>query len=99
MCDCYDHRCKVRRCDSLIPVHIGNFDFPRTEVEAWCHRHIPANEPGITVFKLVKKVDEGSRGHQFPKGTKFALRLCKGELNPVDNGVEINLSEAVEQNR
>lgn len=39
MCDCYWHPCKV--CGKLFPVHLGDFDTARNEIEVYCWRHRP----------------------------------------------------------
>lgn len=89
MCDCYYHKCSV--CDDTIPVHIGDYKYPRTDVEAWCFRHIPKNEPGVEVFVMAKASwDEG----RIPRGRRYALRLCGGTIVPSSVNVEINLSGA-----
>ena len=37
MCDCYGHKCKL--CDEVIPMHLGDFDTGRGEVDVYCWRH------------------------------------------------------------
>lgn len=90
MCDCYWAKCQI--CDKEIPIHIADFNYPRTDVEAWCQSHIP-NGKGIEIFEMMEDEDRGEE-IEFPKGMKFGLRLKHGELRPSYEGVEPNLTTA-----
>ena len=90
MCDCYGHKCQHEGCAELIPMHIGDFKHPRTDVEAWCTRHIPKREPGAEVFRVTKA------GAGYRKGTRFAIRLKGGALRPSDEDVAPNLGRCEE---
>jgi hypothetical protein len=74
MCDCYEHKCKI--CNNEVPIHIGDFAFPREDVEVWCHQHLPIEVPGVEIF-------------QYPT---CAIRLCGGRLRPWDECVHPNTS-------
>jgi hypothetical protein len=37
MCDCYGHKCEM--CNMLVPMHIGDFKFPREKFKVWCKHH------------------------------------------------------------
>lgn len=51
MCDCYEHKCEHKTCTQTIPMHIGGFDFPRTDFKVWCSTHIKEAESGSVIFK------------------------------------------------
>jgi len=51
MCDCYDHKCLL--CDETVPVHIGDYAYPREDVEVLCKAHIVLI-PGWEIFKAPK---------------------------------------------
>lgn len=68
MCDCYDAKCKL--CDYRIPIHLGDWETPRDEVEIFCHRHIP--EDNARVFQMSKKSSR-SPG-DLKRGEKVAIR-------------------------
>ena len=91
MCDCYWPKCSAEGCNKTIPVHIGDYRFPREDVEVWCEKHIPA-EPGVEVSEM--KEDEFEGIDEYPVGTRFGLRLKHGKLFPVEEDVCINLSNA-----
>lgn len=86
MCDCYDHKCDV--CGTGIPIHIGDFNYPREDVEAWCNHHAKPG-PGIEVFRQTENVFYDKDNH-YPKGSKIAIRLKGGTLRPSDEDVEPN---------
>jgi hypothetical protein len=92
MCDCFWPECAAPGCEETIPVHIGDYRFPREDVEAWCEKHIP-DEPGVEVSVMVDGEDDEDRA-DYPKGTKFGLRLKRGELHPKCEDVNINLCNA-----
>ena len=96
MCDCYWAKCE--ECDELVPIHIRDYNFPRTMVKAWCGKHIPilrdfpwSIQPGVEVFAVT---DFGKKREDDEKsGTFFALMLCDGIKRPSEDGVEPNISE------
>jgi len=76
MCDCYSHKCQI--CDETVEVHIGDFAFPREDVEVWCKCHLPIGVSGVEIF-------------QYPT---CALRLCGGKYRPSDECVHPNAATA-----
>jgi hypothetical protein len=92
MCDCYWPKCEI--CDETIPVHIGDFRYPREDVKVWCGKHIPRDEyddpsPGVEVFVLWHDPDD-----DLPIGSSFGLMLLGGTARPSDHDVSVNLSGA-----
>jgi hypothetical protein len=79
----------------MIPVHIGDFKYPRTKVRVWCEKHIPCwikglrPKDGIEISILLKDGEDG--GIVFKKGTLFGMELCKGTIRPSDKWVHPNL--------
>ena len=53
MCDCYWEKCK--RCDTRLPVHIGDFCMGRDKISLYCGSHLPAKD--IVIYELIE--DEG----------------------------------------
>lgn len=37
MCDCYAHKCRL--CNEVIPMHLGDFNTGRSEIDVYCWRH------------------------------------------------------------
>ena len=56
MCDCYSHKCEC--CEELIPMHIGDFAYPREDFKVWCKNHIDEAEKGSVIFTLKEDDDE-----------------------------------------
>jgi len=54
MCDCYLHKCKF--CEEKLPVHLGNFETDRSEIEVFCEKHIP--DHNVFIFTVVKVFNE-----------------------------------------
>ena len=52
MCDCYGHECEVGGCEETVPMHIGDFNYPRDDFKVWCKDHIDRAEPGAVVFTI-----------------------------------------------
>jgi hypothetical protein len=50
MCDCYFHKCK--ECDTKLPVHLGDYETERNEIEVFCQDHLP-NE-NVRIFTVTK---------------------------------------------
>ena len=67
MCDCYYHKCK--ECDITLPVHLGDYDTEREEIEVFCKDHIP--EYNVRVF-TVKKVYEDEESN-FSEKNKVSI--------------------------
>ena len=63
MCDCYRHKCK--ECETMLPIHLGDFNTGRDEIEVFCNEHIPEHD--VTVFKFKKSV---VGKHFFPNGVQ-----------------------------
>jgi len=59
MCDCYGHKCNAKGCTERIPMHIGDFNYPRTSFKCWCRLHIDkaAKHPGAVIFTVDKVHD------------------------------------------
>ena len=53
MCDCYWQQCE--KCEAMIPVHIGDFNYPRKDVKVFCKNHIP-NEK-VTIFENITDME------------------------------------------
>lgn len=54
MCDCYEHECAVEWCQKTIPMHIGDFAFPREDFMVWCQEHAHYAHPGAVIFTVTK---------------------------------------------
>ena len=81
MCDCYSHKCEL--CEELIPMHIGDFEFPREDFKIWCSRHIPWAKIGAIVFETIKDDDNFD---DMPIGWKCAIWGPEvGDSNKGDN--------------
>ena len=65
MCDCYGHKCEL--CETLVPMHIGDFAFPREAFKVWCAHHAKKAAKGAIIFTLLK-ADYGLR-----RGSKIAI--------------------------
>ena len=50
MCDCYHHKCEC--CANEIPMHIADFNYPRSDFKVWCKDHIDNAEAGAIVFTI-----------------------------------------------
>ena len=68
MCDCYGHKCEC--CEELIPMHIGDFEFPREDFRVWCEKHIGEAPAGATIFETIESEDDFD---QLPLGWKCAI--------------------------
>jgi hypothetical protein len=56
MCDCYTAKCAVRRCDTRIPMHIGDFSCHRSAVLVFCDKHLEQMRKRFaTISKRVKQ--------------------------------------------
>lgn len=53
MCDCYSHKCK--ECDTKLPVHLGDYETERDEIEVFCQNHLPDKD--VRIFTLTKKFE------------------------------------------
>ena len=49
MCDCYGEKCK--ECEEVIPIHLGDYETSRDEIEVYCKEHIPPVNCRIFVLK------------------------------------------------
>ncbi len=68
MCDCYDHQCAHEGCEETIPMHIADFNYPRSAFKCWCATHIKEAPSGAMLFTLVHDQDE-----DHPSGWKCAV--------------------------
>ena len=72
MCDCYGHKCEM--CDTIVPMHIGDFKFPREAFMVWCNEHVDYAHPGAVVFTLTEaEEDTGVASESYPKGWRCAI--------------------------
>lgn len=55
MCDCYGHECEV--CGKPVPMHIGDFAYPRKRFKVWCAKHVDQAPPGAVIFETVISAD------------------------------------------
>jgi len=65
MCDCYEATCKV--CGiGKIPVHLGDWETTRNEIEVYCGSHVPPTDCRIFVTKAMCG--------RYKKGWKMGIR-------------------------
>jgi len=95
MCDCPDLKCE--KCDELLPIHIGDGNYPRTDLKVWCVEHIPKRK--ATVFILLEDAREWESLTQKKKtsdkytiGWMCAIRLQGGKTEPDAEDVNPNLA-------
>ena len=67
MCDCYGEKCHKTGCIATLPVHLGDYDTGREEIEVFCKSHIPKED--CRVFTLTE-----NHSRHFKKGWKMAIR-------------------------
>lgn len=91
MCDCYWPSCEVKGCDVVVPVHIGDFNYPREDVRVWCGKHIPKDKWGDARTGVEVFVSTDNEEEDYPRGTFFAIELKGGTLRPSDEDVHINI--------
>lgn len=91
MCDCYSHKCEV--CDELIPMHIGDFKFPREYFRVWCDKHIPWAKAGAVVFEVIESKFGFDCDPETPIGWKCAIWGPEvGDINNGDNSPNIGMA-------
>ncbi len=84
MCDCYSHKCEL--CDELIPMHIGDYKFPREDFRVWCKKHIPWAKEKAVIFEVIKNETEIDYDPEMPVGWKCAIWGPEvGDINDGDN--------------
>ena len=76
MCDCYHAPCKV--CGTMLPVHLGDFNTDREEIEVFCEDHLP--EYNVRVFTLKEPAHEE---HAPKKLTKEERLMIDNELDSI----------------
>jgi len=69
MCDTYDHRCSSPGCGATVPVHIGDFKFPRSRFRVWCPAHVDDAWRTAVIFTVLETV----RGEEYRKGDRVAI--------------------------
>ncbi len=84
MCDCYSPKCEI--CDERIPVHIGDYNYPREDVQVFCRLHIPGRK--VTVFTSTEK---SRMDPEYPKGWSCGIRLQDGRTEPSSEDVTPNI--------
>lgn len=84
MCDCYHARCKV--CGRYLPVHLGDYNTKRNEIEVFCQEHLPNTD--IKIFTL----SEASSNNHVPKNIsddeKADIKRKRTELFGDDDSLE-----------
>lgn len=89
MCDCYDHKCY--ECEEQVPMHIADFDYPRSDFKVWCPEHIALSAPTATIFRVASDDDP-----DFPLGYTCAI---DGPQVGVMGGNHPNIGADVEEIR
>ena len=87
MCDCYDPKCE--KCGERIPVHIGDFNYPREDVKVFCKDHMPTER--VTVFMLT----EDDAFSSLKAGWICGIRLQDGKIEPDSVDVHPNTACAM----
>ena len=49
MCNCYNHKCE--KCETVIPMHLEDYETRENEIKVFCHEHIPKRK-GIRIYVL-----------------------------------------------
>lgn len=75
MCDCYEQKCEIIKCTEAIPIHIADFNFPRSDVQVFCSKHLPKKK--ATIFENIKIFYENKIKDYEKLGWKCAIRLKK----------------------
>ncbi len=96
MCDCYYHKCK--ECDAKLPVHLGDYDTQRDEIEVFCEDHIPEHD--VRAF-TVTGVFEDEENNYFENdktyvGWKMAMRSLTENAIYNEEGNHPNLASKIE---
>ena len=76
MCDCYEAKCE--KCDTMIPIHIADYNYDREDVKVFCEKHIPKND--VSIFEITK---ECKHFKDLETGWKCGIRLLDIEPNHV----------------
>ncbi|MFA4971134.1 MAG: hypothetical protein WC683_00880 [bacterium] len=81
MCDCYDHRCSSPGCTATVPVHIGDFKFPRSRFRVWCPAHVDDAWRTAVIFTVLETIKEegyrrGDRVAIWGPEVGISRRLC-----------------------
>ena len=66
MCDCYAHKCK--ECELMLPLHLGDFDTERSEIEVFCEKHLPEEQSDGWLWEWCD--EEGD----YPKWSKMFIK-------------------------
>jgi len=79
MCDILNHPCKI--CGADLPLHLGDYETGREEVECYCEKHIPGKN--IRIFNFIEDdIDpeyyKMGDTIEFPKGYKMGIRALTG---------------------
>ena len=72
MCDCYEHACKI--CGELLPVHLGDYQTKRHEIEVFCRSHIPKSD--VRIFTITEPTVEeiNNKKRRYKIGWKMGIR-------------------------
>ena len=71
MCDCYGHKCEL--CDEIVPMHIGDYAYPREAFRVWCDKHVDVAPFGAIVFTLAEDETDVMFGEAYQKGWRCAI--------------------------
>ena len=74
MCDCYMATCE--KCDEKIPVHIGDFKYPRSLVTVYCQKHLP--KVRATIFEVIEDKKPSPNVYFLKKAPEDAFFIAIG---------------------
>jgi hypothetical protein len=69
MCDCYEHQCNSPGCEESIPMHLGDYETDREEIEVFCSKHIPEDKLNGDLWKV-----QDSDDLRYPNDTLIFIR-------------------------
>jgi hypothetical protein len=73
MCDCYDAKCHSKGCGEMLPVHLGDYNTKRDEIEVFCKQHLPI--AGCRIFTITQSITYGGEKKKvLKKGWKMGIR-------------------------
>lgn len=81
MCDIYFAPCKV--CGRIIPMHLGDYETERNEVDVFCSEHIPLND--VTVWNCKELWFSEKKLEYFICGNPIRIGIRYLTGNAVDN--------------
>jgi hypothetical protein len=72
MCDICNSPCKV--CGEALPLHLGDYETDRDEVECFCAKHLPDKKVRIFTLTEDSMIEEYSKESEFKKGWQMGIR-------------------------